>query len=1073
MQALRDPEGQNIDAHPSTAEHPRTLGWVSTAALAMGGSNQSLFLIAALVAGQGEITGQGSAAVPLLVVGLLLAWAAAPGWTELVLMYPKRVGGIAATCAEAFRPYNPVLANLTGVCYWWGWVPTCGLTAIFSAAAIHAWYLPAVPVPVLSCALVLLFALVNLCGVKWAGRLAIPIATASAGLALISALAPIASGQVDWRQATTFHLAVPFQGWFGELTTIMAGLYLIGFAAPAFEAAACHVGETVNPYKNVPRAMLASAVMASLYFIVLPIVWLGLLGPEKLGQDLMLVLGPTFAPVFGSFAKAAAIWFMMFNMFHGTLQPLAGATRTMSQLAEDGLLPRILEKRSRTDVPWVATCLTAGMAIFFLLLGDPIWLVAAANFTYLIGICLPNVAVWLLRRNQPQAYRPYRAPRGWIVLGLIAAMTWICSAVLGFQQFGMKTVLIGVLFAYSGSALYAWRRFSDRRRLGLPGIANTLHIKLTGAMLLVLAFDGAGYLLAVTSLPDQSSALVSVLEDIFVAVAILSISVGLVLPGILAHAMVQVSQAATAMARGAMANFSNALLALGRGDLDAAQARVDVVPVTVHSGDEVGDMARSVNMLQREIAGAAVSLDQAREELRQARHDALTGLITRREFERRLESALARARMQPTPCSLFYLDLDHFKVVNDTCGHAAGDELLRQITGMLRTTIRDRDSVARLGGDEFAVLLENCPPQPAERIAQDLLQTVQAFTFTWNDRIFKIGASIGLVSFHDGSVDLLELMRAADDACYTAKKNGRNRIHAYQPTDSQLAARQGELDWVGRLRRGLDEGRFCLYAQEIVGVTGARKGERHQELLVRMIDAGEQVIDPIVFIPIAERYNLMPAVDRQVISIAFAVFAQVAAREGRVPKHRWAINLSGASLSQDDFLAFIRGRFEVCGVPYSSVCFEITETAAIGNLAKATHLIRELKALGCGFSLDDFGSGMSSFAYLKHLPVDHLKIDGAFVRDIARNAIDRAMVEAINKVGHVMGITTIAECVETAETLAILEEIGVDYAQGYAIARPHPYILFGEHALGGTTQSSGLESERATSVFAGALNGAK
>ncbi|HYL19584.1 MAG TPA: amino acid permease, partial [Burkholderiales bacterium] len=807
MASLQAPEHLSADASQIPAEHPRTLGWVATTALAMGGSNQSLFLITALFAGQGDIPGQGSAAVILLVVGLLLGWAAAPGWTELVLMYPKRVGGIAATCAEAFRPYNPVLANLTGVCYWWGWVPTCGLTAIFSAAAIHEWYLPQVPVPVIASALVLVFALVNLCGVKWAGRLAIPIATASALLGLISALAPIAAGEVDWRQATTFHLTVPFEGWFGQLTAIMAGLYLIGFAAPAFEAAACHVGETVNPNKNVPRAMFASAVMASLYFIVLPVVWLGVLGSERLGEELMLVLGPTFAPVFGSLAKSAAIWFMMFNMFHGTLQPLAGAARTVSQLAEDGLLPRVLEKRSRTDVPWVATCLTAGMAILFLLLGDPIWLVAAANFTYLIGICLPNVAVWLLRRNQPDAERPYRAPRGWIALGLISAIVWLGSAVLGFQQFGMKTVLIGVLFAYSGSALYAWRRYSDRRKQGLPGVANTLHIKLTGAMLLVLAFDGAGYLLAVTSLPDQSSALVSVLEDIFVAVAILSISVGLVLPGILAHAMVQVSDAATAMAKGAMANFSNALLALGRGDLDAAHARVDVVPVTVNSGDEVGEMARSVNTLQQEIAGAAASLDQAREELRQARHDALTGLITRREFERRLDAALAKVRAQPMPYSLLYLDLDHFKVVNDTCGHAAGDELLRQITGILRAGIRERDSIARLGGDEFCVLLENCPVQAAERIAQQLLQAIQAFSFAWQDKMFKIGASIGLVSFHDATLELLELMRAADDACYVAKKEGRDRIHVYQPTDGQLAARQVELDWVGGLRRALDEGR--------------------------------------------------------------------------------------------------------------------------------------------------------------------------------------------------------------------------------------------------------------------------
>jgi amino acid transporter len=281
------------DARAEKTDHPRTLGWISTTALAMGGSNQSLILMTALFVGQGEMTGQGSATVPLLILGVVLGWAAAPGWTELVLMYPKRVGGIAATCAEAFRPYNPVLSNLTGVCYWWGWIPTCGLTAIFSAAAMHEWFLPNVPVTVLACSLVLLFALVNLCGVKWAGRLAIPIATASAALALVCALAPVLAGDVDWQQAGTFHLTVPFSGWFGQLTGIMAGLYLVGSAARALEAAACHVGETIDPNKNMPRAMFAAAAMASIYFIALPIIWLGALGPGQLGKDLMLVLGPT------------------------------------------------------------------------------------------------------------------------------------------------------------------------------------------------------------------------------------------------------------------------------------------------------------------------------------------------------------------------------------------------------------------------------------------------------------------------------------------------------------------------------------------------------------------------------------------------------------------------------------------------------------------------------------------------------------------------------------------------------------------------------------------------------------
>ena len=351
--------------------HPRTLGWVGTTVLAMGGSNQSLFLITALFIGQGDITGQGSAAVPLLMVGLVLGYLAMPGWLELILMWPNRVGGIAATCGEAFQPYAPVLGNLAGTCYWWGWIPTCGLTAILSASAMHAWYLPSVPIHLMACGLVLFYAGINLCGVKWVARLIIPIAFCSAALAFLSGVLPIYAGTIDWQQAFDFHLTTPFDGLFGEITSLMAGLYLIGFAAPAFEAFACHVGETIDPERNVPRAMRASAAMAAVYFVLLPVVWLGTLGADTLGRDLALVLGPTFAPLFGAGAKAAAIWFMMLNMFHGTVPPLAGASRTLAQLAEDGLLPLVFARRARSDAPWVATLFTAGMAILFLLLGDP------------------------------------------------------------------------------------------------------------------------------------------------------------------------------------------------------------------------------------------------------------------------------------------------------------------------------------------------------------------------------------------------------------------------------------------------------------------------------------------------------------------------------------------------------------------------------------------------------------------------------------------------------------------------------------------------------------------------------
>lgn len=645
------------DAKMQTATaHPRTIGWIGTTALAMGGSNQSLFLIAGAT---GLVASQGSAAIPLLVVGLILSWMAAPGWTELILMWPNRVGGIASCCAEAFRPYSPVLANLAGTCYWWGWVPTCGITALLSASAIHEWYLPHTPIPVLATGLVLIFMAVNLCGVKWVTRLVIPTAAFSALLAFLSGLIPILTGHTDWRQATTFHLISPFHGVFGGVTSAMAGLYLIGFAAPAFEAAACHVGETVDPVRNVPRAMLASALMASVYFVLLPVVWLGTLGPFKLTQDLMLTLGPTFAPLLGSAAKAAAIWFMMVNMFHGTIQPLAGASRTLSQMAEDGLLPEVLAHRSSADVPWVATLLTAGMAIIFLLIGDPVWMIAAANLTYLIGIALPSVAVWLLRRDLPQALRPYRAPRGMVELGVVAAVVWGISTVLGFEQFGLPTVLFGMALAYSGSALYALRCWQDRHRSGQMMNIQSMHVKLTGAMLLVLTLDGGGYLLAISSIKHGHPAMIAALEDIFVAVALLTITVGLVLPGMIAHTAQEVAQAARRLATGTLADFSRAMAALGAGRLEEAYARVDVQPVVVHSRDELGLMADNFNIMQECVVEAAQGLDSARAGLSEAQQSLNSTNLLLEAKVAELEQAIRAAQAASLAKSQFLANMSH------------------------------------------------------------------------------------------------------------------------------------------------------------------------------------------------------------------------------------------------------------------------------------------------------------------------------------------------------------------------------------------------------------------------------
>lgn len=435
----------------------------------------------------------------------------------------------------------------------------------------------------------------------------------------------------------------------------------------------------------------------------------------------------------------------------------------------------------------------------------------------------------------------------------------------------------------------------------------------------------------------------------------------------------------------------------------------------------------------------------------QASHDALTGLINRREFELRLARMLASVDKLHTQHALLYLDLDQFKIVNDTCGHIAGDELLRQITSLLQIRLRERDTLARLGGDEFGVLLEHCPPEQAARIADELRQTVSEFYFTWQGKAFTMGVSIGLVSFSDATLSLAEILSAADTACYIAKDKGRNRVHAYHPEDSDLALRHVEMEWVGRIHKAFEENRFQLYSQEIIslhsvnGTPGA-----HVELLIRMLDEEGSLVPPMAFIPAAERYNLMPAIDRWVVRTAFTHYARLhGAHEpgAEQTSTRWTINLSGTSLSDEHFLQFVQEQFLLLGVPYQAICFEITETAAISNLGKAVHLIQELRKLGCRFSLDDFGIGLSSFAYLKHLPVDYLKIDGSFIKDMAHDPIDRAMVEAINNIGHVMGIQTIAEFVENKETLAMLKQIGVDHAQGYGIAKPQPFDVIAHYQL--------------------------
>lgn len=416
----------------------------------------------------------------------------------------------------------------------------------------------------------------------------------------------------------------------------------------------------------------------------------------------------------------------------------------------------------------------------------------------------------------------------------------------------------------------------------------------------------------------------------------------------------------------------------------------------------------------------------------QASHDSLTGLINRREFERRAERLLSTTKEDKDMHALCYLDMDQFKVVNDTCGHMAGDELLRQLSMILQDIVRHRDTLARLGGDEFGILMEHCSLEQANRVATSIQQAIQNFQFNWKEHTFRVGMSMGLVAITETVPNLSELLKQADAACYMAKDLGRNRIHIYHGEDEELAQRQGEMQWVERIQLALAEDRFCLYAQTIIPLDNST--DKRYELLIRMIDEKEQIIQPGAFLPAAERYHLITMLDKWVIKHAFALLAAHPVFLDQI--EYIAINLSGHSLADKTFQEFVIEQLDVKKVHPGKICFEITETAAISNLGSANVFISEMNALGCRFALDDFGSGLSSFAYLKQLPVDYLKIDGMFVKDIVSDAADHAMVKSINEIGQVMGKQTIAEFVENDEIKGMLREIGVNYAQGYGIGMP-------------------------------------
>lgn len=482
-------------------------------------------------------------------------------------------------------------------------------------------------------------------------------------------------------------------------------------------------------------------------------------------------------------------------------------------------------------------------------------------------------------------------------------------------------------------------------------------------------------------------------------------------------------------------------LAIGQYEVPLPQPRTDEIGALTRSFTE---MRSALQRFHVDLAGevdnhrrTADALKEAKDAADyQASHDSLTGLINRREFEKQVVAALHDANAYSVVHSLLYIDLDQFKVVNDTCGHAAGDELLRQVANLLSNLVRGQDTFARLGGDEFGLLLNCCEKEDAQLVGAKICDSLAEFRFGWEGKIFGIGASIGLTHIDSQSRGIEELLSQADSACYMAKEEGRNRVHVHSYTDQMLALRKSEMLWTSRLTQALEQDAFLLYAQPILPINPAStEAFSTYEILLRLPGNQGQLVLPGAFIPAAERYNLIGAIDHWVFDALIKCLSERAAWEGRV---RFNLNLSGASLGNADLLRHIIGVLQIRPYLAPMLCFEITESEAVRNMTEALHFIEALRHFGCRFALDDFGSGMCSFSYLKHLPVDYLKIDGSFVLGVAEDRIDEATVRSINEIGHVMGMKTVAESVETKASYDALKKLEIDYGQGYYFGEPTP-----------------------------------
>jgi len=452
----------------------------------------------------------------------------------------------------------------------------------------------------------------------------------------------------------------------------------------------------------------------------------------------------------------------------------------------------------------------------------------------------------------------------------------------------------------------------------------------------------------------------------------------------------------------------------------------------------IRDSASPIRNQEGEIIGVVLIIhdvthirDMSQQLAFQASNDAHTGMLNRRAFEQRVLHALEGSHKHGEQHVLCYMDLDQFKIINDTCGHIAGDTMLVQLAHIMQSFVRDGDTIARIGGDEFGLLLENCPVERGVDIAEEIRESIANFRFVWQDKMFEIGISIGILVLEQTSGDLTEVLSKADSACFIAKDKGRNCVYIYHEDEKGLSPQHREMHWAHEIQRAFQENYFCLYTQEITPF--AQGNERHSEILLR-INSGDEIVPPMAFIPAAERYSLMQKIDRWVIQKTLLQLTQL--RSKQALDRIYSINLSGSTIADAGFCDFLLNTLGECEVPGKNLCFEITETAAISNLANAIRLINSVRELDCQFALDDFGCGLSSFSYLKNLPVQYLKIDGSFVRDIHQDRINLSMVEAINNIGHVMGLKTIAEFVENKAIFTRLEKIGVDYAQGNYVGIP-------------------------------------